>query len=126
MTTAKLFSLADLVKVTGLKRRTVQVWTEAGVIKAEPQTNQAGTGTHKKFSVHEARIACLLVPLTSLRLPVSMLWYFADQSRVNIERGVEFAIPQHSFFNRDTLYSEAGPHLAKLYELDQLVANLSV
>lgn len=54
------YTLANLSKITGAKRRSVQLWAEAGVIQAQPTTERAGTGTHRRFSRNEAIIACII------------------------------------------------------------------
>lgn len=56
----KLYTLADLVRVTGAKRRSLQLWADAGVIRAKKGTNRAGTGTHRLFSRDEAIVACII------------------------------------------------------------------
>jgi hypothetical protein len=56
----EFFTLADLVKVTGAKRRSLQLWADAGVIKAVKGTHRAGTGTHRLFDPHEAIVACIV------------------------------------------------------------------
>lgn len=67
------YSLADLTKVTGAKRRTVQLWAESGVIQAMPETERAGTGVHRRFSRHEAIIACLVHPFAKRQMAVGEL-----------------------------------------------------
>ncbi len=54
------FSLADLARITGAKRRTVQHWAATGVILANPETERGGTGVHRRFSRDEVVIACLV------------------------------------------------------------------
>jgi hypothetical protein len=53
-------TLADLARVTGAKRRSLQLWADAGVIRAKKGTNRAGTGTHRLFSREEAIVACIV------------------------------------------------------------------
>jgi hypothetical protein len=55
-----LFALADITRITGAKRRTVQLWAEAGAIKADAVTERAGSGVHRTFSKEEVIIACVL------------------------------------------------------------------
>jgi hypothetical protein len=55
-----VFTLADLVRITGAKRRSLQLWADRGALKAEPETNTAGSGVHRQFSKDEAIIACIL------------------------------------------------------------------
>ena len=42
------YTLADLERVTGAKRRSLQLWADAEVIQADPR-RRAGTGTHGGF-----------------------------------------------------------------------------
>jgi hypothetical protein len=74
------FSLAQLVKVTGGKRRSVQLWAEAAAILAYPTTEKRGTGTHRKFSRDEAIIACVLNALAKRQVGIGEL--------VRIGRGI--------------------------------------
>ncbi|WP_157790979.1 MULTISPECIES: MerR family transcriptional regulator [Bradyrhizobium] len=68
-----LYSLADLTRITGAKRRSIQLWADAGVIFAEEQTDRAGTGTHRKFSRDEAIIACLIHPFAARQIAIGEL-----------------------------------------------------
>jgi hypothetical protein len=54
------YTLADLTKFTGAKRRTIQHWSEVGVLLALPSTDRGGTGVHRRFSKEEAVVACLV------------------------------------------------------------------
>ena len=67
------FTLADIVNVTGAKRRSVQLWADGGAIKAEPATERAGSGTHRVFSRGEVMIACILTALAKLNAPIGDL-----------------------------------------------------
>lgn len=67
------YTLADLTELTGAKRRTVQLWAEAGAIIADPGTDRAGTGTHRKFSRREAIIALVISPLARLHISIGDL-----------------------------------------------------
>ncbi|WP_394889536.1 hypothetical protein ACG873_30220 [Mesorhizobium sp. AaZ16] len=76
------FSLADLTELTKSKRRSVQLWAEAGVIQAEHSTDRAGTGTHRRFSRDEATLACLIAGLTRhFHLPIGVLLQVSDSIR---------------------------------------------
>lgn len=94
------FTLADLTKLTGVKRRTVQLWAEAAVIEAMADTERAGTGVHRRFSRQEAMIACVLAPLTLFQLSIGALKWtaahiretFNDDSQ-RIERVVREGLP---------------------------------
>jgi hypothetical protein len=54
------YTLADLARVTGAKRRSLQLWADAGVIVPEKSTDRGGSGTHRRFSRKEAIIACIV------------------------------------------------------------------
>jgi hypothetical protein len=68
-----LYTLADLTRITGAKRRTVQLWAEAGVIRARPATERGGTGVHRQFSIEEAFIACVMTAFVELRMGIGTL-----------------------------------------------------
>ena len=67
------YTLADLTRLTGAKRRSVQLWAEAGVLTAEADSDRAGTGTHRRFSRNEAVIAIITTALAQLHLPIGDL-----------------------------------------------------
>jgi hypothetical protein len=54
------YTLADLARVSGAKRRSLQLWADAGVIVPEKSTDRGGSGTHRQFSRKEAIIACII------------------------------------------------------------------
>ncbi len=55
-----MYSLADLVRITGAKRRSLQLWADRGALQADAGTDAAGSGVHRSFSKEEAVIACVL------------------------------------------------------------------
>ncbi|RWF41855.1 MAG: hypothetical protein EOS65_10960 [Mesorhizobium sp.] len=67
------FTLAELTALTGAKRRTVQLWAEAGAIKARAETERAGTGTHRRFDRTEAVVASMLASLSYLKMSIGEL-----------------------------------------------------
>jgi hypothetical protein len=73
MTDLTSFTLADLTRLTGAKRRSVQLWAEAGVIRADKTTERAGTGTHRRFSRDEAIVACLVHPFAMRQISIGEL-----------------------------------------------------
>lgn len=94
------FTLADLTKMTGAKRRSVQLWAEAGVIEAMPETERAGTGTHRRFSHDEAIICLIISQFSKFQISIGKLKGMAgvfrnimvggkesDTSKENITRG---------------------------------------
>jgi DNA-binding transcriptional MerR regulator len=58
------YTVADIIKATGLKRRTVQFWADRGVINATRATQSSGQGVHRSFTRNELIIACVLHPLS--------------------------------------------------------------
>lgn len=80
------YSLADLTKITDSKRRSVQLWAEAGVIHADVETERAGTGVHRRFSRNEAIIAVLIARRAELRISIGMLKMLADHYRTLMQR----------------------------------------
>src|SRR5450759_1662022 len=67
------YSLADVVRMTGGKRRSVQLWAESGAILAYPATDKRGTGTHRSFSRDEVIIACCLNGLARRQVGIGEL-----------------------------------------------------
>jgi hypothetical protein len=75
------YLLADVARITGAKRRTVQLWAEAGAIRAFPSTERAGAGTHRVFSETELFIACVLAGFAAHGLPIGKLLKIAGKLR---------------------------------------------
>ncbi|TPJ85526.1 MerR family transcriptional regulator [Mesorhizobium sp. B2-5-13] len=65
------YTLSDLAKITGAKRRTIQLWAEARVIQTDDV--HSGSGTYRKYSRQEAAIACLMVPFARLQMSIGQL-----------------------------------------------------
>ena len=76
-----MHTLADITQITGAKRRTVQLWAEAGAIKAEPLTERAGSGVHRVFSDEEVFVACVLNGLASKSISIGVLIRAAEAFR---------------------------------------------
>jgi hypothetical protein len=75
------YSLADLVDIVGAKRRSLQLWADAGAIKAEPESDRAGRGVHRHFSRDEAIIACILHAFASRTIAIGELRSIGDVLR---------------------------------------------
>jgi DNA-binding transcriptional MerR regulator len=58
------YTVADVIKATGLKRRTIQFWADNGVIQATRATQEGGHGVHRSFMRSEVIIACLIHPVS--------------------------------------------------------------
>ena len=59
--------------MTGAKRRTVQLWAEAGVIVAARATERQGSGVHREFSMDEAMVACVVAEIARFGVPIGKL-----------------------------------------------------
>jgi hypothetical protein len=77
------YTLADLERVTGAKRRSLQLWADAGVIEAEPSTDRAGTGTHRRFSREQAIVACIVRGFAERQMAIGELLAIAERLREN-------------------------------------------
>jgi hypothetical protein len=68
-----LATLADIVKATGAKPRTVQLWADAGVIVPELGSDREGSGRHRQFSKREAAIASIIAPFAVEKVAIGGL-----------------------------------------------------
>lgn len=75
------WTLSKVVEVTGAKRRSVQLWADAGIIHAVEGTDRAGTGVHRRFDSNEVKLIALLVPLAKWGVPIGWLRHFARSFR---------------------------------------------
>ncbi len=80
-------TLSEVAKRTGAKRRSVQLWADAGIIRPVKGTDRAGTGVHRRFSIEEVRLIALLVPLAKWGVPIGWLRYFASEFRRALAEG---------------------------------------
>ena len=80
-------TLSEVAKLTGAKRRSVQLWADAGIIQPVKGTDRAGTGVHRRFSIEEVRLIALLVPLAKWGVPIGWLRQFASDFRQAITEG---------------------------------------
>jgi hypothetical protein len=81
------YSLADVVRMTGGKRRSVQLWAESGAILAYPATDKRGTGTQRRFSRDEVIIACCLNGLARRLIGIGELIRVGRGLRAFLNRG---------------------------------------
>jgi hypothetical protein len=79
------YSLSHLAVMTDLTPRTVQVWAEAGALRALPGTERRGTGVPRRFSWDEAAIACVLAPLSKLQVSIGTLLQVAGSIRPHMD-----------------------------------------
>src|SRR5262245_28796105 len=91
------YTLADLTRITGAKRRSVQLWAEAGVIHAKRETERRGTGTHRRFSRTEAIIACIVHAFARQQMAIGALltiskavrlWVTGMPGKVHVEKAI--------------------------------------
>ncbi|RVD21015.1 hypothetical protein [Mesorhizobium sp. M4B.F.Ca.ET.017.02.2.1] len=75
------YSLSDLTKITGAKRRSVQFWAECGAILADKDTERAGTGTHRRFSRDEAMVSCVIAYFAQMHVELPQLTDLAAKFR---------------------------------------------
>jgi hypothetical protein len=83
------YSLADVVRVSRGKRRSVQLWAESGAIQAYSATDRRGTGTHRQFSRDETIIACCLNVLAKRQVGIGEL--------IRIGRGIRYFLNRGKF-----------------------------
>ena len=81
------FSLSDLENLTGAKRRSIQLWADAGVIRAYPRTDRRGTGTHRRFSRDEAIVGCIIAGLAIRQRPIGELLRLSNVIRDFLNSG---------------------------------------
>ena len=91
------YTLADLTRITGARRRSVQLWAEAGVIKAAPATERAGTGTHRRFSRDEAIIACIVSAFARRQMPVGQLLRISAVLRGGLDNPADYPEMRYEF-----------------------------
>jgi hypothetical protein len=61
---------AELAERVGVTMRTVQHWSDLGVILSSPNTRKQGRGKHREFSPDEVRWARVATSLHSFGVPV--------------------------------------------------------
>jgi hypothetical protein len=75
------YTLADIVRISGAKRRSIQLWAEAGVIHAHTSTERKGTGTHRRFRRDEVIIACIINVFSMRQVAIGELQRLASGLR---------------------------------------------
>jgi hypothetical protein len=80
-----VYSLSDLAKISGAKRRSVQLWAEGGALLVEPGSDRMGRGTHRKFQQIEAVIAAILARLAPWNISIGRLKRIAEGLRSQME-----------------------------------------
>lgn len=75
------YTLSDVTRMTGAKRRAIQLWADGGVINAISSTDRAGAGVHRLFTGGEVTLAALLVPMANIGVPIGYLKVFTASIR---------------------------------------------
>jgi len=104
------WTLSKVVEVTGAKRRSVQLWADAGIIHAVEGTDRAGTGVHRRFDSNEVKLIALLVPLAKWGVPIGWLRHFAKSFReaFQFEEGGAKRVPMSAEIARAFERAAAG------------------
>src|SRR6266478_771270 len=72
------YGLSEVVELTGANRRSVQLWADARILEPVAETDAAGTGVHRRFTLLEVRICAMLVPLARLGATKAVLRHFSE------------------------------------------------
>jgi hypothetical protein len=83
------FTLAEIAEIARTPKRAVRLWADAGVIKADPATMDAGTGTHRRFPRKELIVACIIAPFAKQRVAIGGLMTISGRARTEIGRESE-------------------------------------
>ena len=75
------YTLGDLVKITGAKPRSLQLWADRKVIRAIKNTDDSGSGVHRRFSRDETIIACIIQAFALRHMSIGQLKAIADGLR---------------------------------------------
>lgn len=87
------YTLADLIKLTGAKRRSLLFWSDAGVLQAQRGTDRSGKGVHRRYSREEAVVAAILsgfadMTIGMLRSVAQAVRRFVQAHRAEVERAI--------------------------------------
>jgi DNA-binding transcriptional MerR regulator len=80
------FSIADVARLSGAPKRSIQYWALSRVIETLPESDHAGTGKRRQFSRDEVIIACVVKSLSDKGLQIGRLTFIADGFRNAILR----------------------------------------
>lgn len=85
----KTVQISQIIEDTGEKSRTIQNWTDLGILHAEANTDRRGRGTHRVYRAepfHGERMWALFASaLYKLRMPLRDIKDFIDALRVMID-----------------------------------------
>lgn len=85
-----MLTLSELKDISGLKPRTLQVWTDAAVLWAEAGTDRQGRGVHRRYKEIEVIIAVLLGEVARYDIPVGALLAASNSIRMHLEDYIIF------------------------------------
>jgi hypothetical protein len=80
------FALSRIAEIARAPKRAVQLWADAGVIKADPSTMTAGSGVHRVFGRDEAIIACIVALFAKQKMAIGGLKAVSDAMRVYLRK----------------------------------------
>jgi hypothetical protein len=86
-----LYSASDVARLSGAPLRSVRYWALTRVLEAEPESDRAGMGHHRKFGKVEAIIACIVQYFSSRDLQVGYLTVISKRLRAAL-LGDEWAL----------------------------------
>ena len=75
------YTLSDISRLTGVKPRTIQFWTNNGVIDCDPETRHGGPGVRRRYSEDEVMIALVVGEISRMPLQVGALREIAGRLR---------------------------------------------
>jgi hypothetical protein len=85
------FTLSRVAEVAHAPKRAVQLWADAGVIKAKAATMLAGSGVHRRFDRDELIIACIVSPFARQKMAIGGLLTVSEGVRVYLRTGKQHA-----------------------------------
>jgi hypothetical protein len=83
------YTLADLARISKAKRRSLQLWADAGIIRAYAGTERKGTGTHRLFGRDEVIIASILNGFSRRQVAIGELQRLGLAIRHFLDAGAE-------------------------------------
>jgi hypothetical protein len=123
------YTLADIVRISAAKRRSIQLWAEAGVIRAYTSTERKGTGTHRRFSRDEVIIASIINVFSTRQVAIGELQRLAGGLRRFLNYGrnrqtVENALSEHESWYFIIIWRTDRTPDVDICELDTVEATL--
>lgn len=85
MSNTDQLGLKDLLALTGAKTRTLQFWSDHGVLQASAATDKQGRGAHRRYAKSEAIIALIAAELDNFKIPVGEMLRISTRLRDSLE-----------------------------------------